>query len=547
MDSKRPARRHFLKSGAALAGGFTLGGAAPAFGQAPPPSPPMIKGDKDQIPYGDRSKFVTSVRIAHGGRPSPDAFGLYFHIATPLQDSVGVITPSSLHFVGTTRGAYIPEIDPREHRLLIHGMVDRPLTFTMEDLKRLPSVTRLHFIECAGNRASRKAKTVQESHGMTSCAEWTGVPLSLLLKECGLKGGATWFVAEGSEEVKGASSMPIAKAMDDCLLAYGMNGEDLRPQQGFPLRLMVPGFEGIFHTKYLRRIKIVDRYYMNYNDFGHLDRDPKVAALEYQIGPKSVITFPSGGHQLAGRGFYEIRGLAWSGGGAIRKGGSVHRRRQALEPCRDQGNGAAHGACAIHVTVELGRTRDRASFALHGRDRSGSTVAGSDRQRTGRRALTPTFSVPGLDNTIQPWRIARTGASTMGMLRVLRPFALLMGVCCAGAVAYVWSGTHADRRGDPRVGYLHRSHRRGASAGARNDEGGRPGLSREVRRMPRGDGDRGQGAHHEKQGRPGCRALGIGDESWRFARRSRRRSGITSIAPCLSIVRERSRPTRCTR
>ena len=127
-----------------------------------------------------------------------------------------MITPSSLHFVGTTRGSYIPEIDPREHRLLIHGMVDRPLTFTMEDLKRLPSVTRLHFIECAGNRASRKAKTVQESHGMTSCAEWTGVPLSVLLKECGLKGGASWFVAEGSEEVKGASSMPIAKAMDDC-------------------------------------------------------------------------------------------------------------------------------------------------------------------------------------------------------------------------------------------------------------------------------------------------------------------------------------------
>src|SRR5678815_2099049 len=319
MGSKRPARRDFLKSGAALAGGFTLGAAAPALGQAPPPQAPMIKGDKTQIPYGERSRFVNSVRIAHGGRPSPDAFGLYFHIAAPLQDSVGVITPSSLHFVGTTRGAYIPEIDPQTHRLLIHGMVDRPLTFTMEDLKRLPSVTRLHFIECAGNRSSRRAKNVQESHGMTSCAEWTGVLLSVLLKECGVKGGATWFVAEGSEEVKGASSMPIAKAMDDVLIAYGMNGEALRPQNGFPLRLMVPGFEGIFHTKYLRRIKVVDRYYMNYNDFGHMDQDPKIAALEYQIGPKSVITFPSGGQQLPGKGFYEISGLAWSGGGAIRK------------------------------------------------------------------------------------------------------------------------------------------------------------------------------------------------------------------------------------
>ena len=228
---------------------------------------------------------------------------------------------------------------------MIHGMVDRPLTFTMEDLKRLPSVTRLHFIECAGNRSSRRAKTVQESHGMTSCAEWTGVLLSVLLKECGVKGGASWFVAEGSEEVKGASSMPMAKAMDDCLVAYGMNGEAVRPQQGFPLRLMVPGFEGIFHTKYLRRIKVVDRYYMNYNDYGHLDQDPKVAALGYQIGPKSVITFPSGGQQLPGRGFYEISGLAWSGGGAIKQGGGVHRRRQALEQRRDQGD--AHSAWRI--------------------------------------------------------------------------------------------------------------------------------------------------------------------------------------------------------
>ena len=292
MGSKRPDRRGFLKGGAALAGGLTLGAVTPASGQTPA-SAPFIKGSKELIAYGERSRFVTSVRIPHGGRPSPDAFGLVFHVATPLQDSVGVITPSSLHYVATTRGSFIPDIDPKEHSLMIHGMVDRPLTFTMEDLKRLPSVTRLHFIECAGNRATPRAKNVQESHGMTSCAEWTGVLLSTLLKETGVKAGASWFVAEGAEEVKGASSMPVAKAMDDCLVCYGMNGEPVRPQQGFPLRLMVPGFEGIFSTKYLRRIKLVDRYYLNYNDYGHLDQDPKVAALDYQIGPKSVITFPS--------------------------------------------------------------------------------------------------------------------------------------------------------------------------------------------------------------------------------------------------------------
>ena len=194
---------------------------------------PMIHGSQEQVEYGQRSKYVTSVRVQHpiGGRPSPDVFGKMFHIATPLQDSVGVVTPSSLHYVATTRGAYMPDIDPTQHTLTIHGLVDRPLTLTMDDLKRFPSVTRLHFIECAGNRHNGQQKTVQDTHGMTSCSEWTGVLLSTLLKECGLKGSATWFVAEGAEEVKGASSIPIAKAMDDCIIAYGMNGEALRPQK----------------------------------------------------------------------------------------------------------------------------------------------------------------------------------------------------------------------------------------------------------------------------------------------------------------------------
>ena len=119
----------------------------------------------------------------------------------------------------------------------------------MDELKRLPSVSRVHFIECLGNRAKPDHKTVQETHGLTSCSEWTGVPLSLLLKEAGVQKGASWIVAEGAEEVKAPSSIPLAKAMDDCLVAYGQNGEPLRPQQGFPLRLIVPGFEGIYQIK----------------------------------------------------------------------------------------------------------------------------------------------------------------------------------------------------------------------------------------------------------------------------------------------------------
>ena len=414
MGSKRLDRRGFLKGGAALTGGYTLGAVAPAFGQTQTPaSPPMIKEKTDQIAYGARSKHVTSVRIPHGGRPSPDNFGLTFHVASPLQDSVGVITPSSLHYYATTRGSFLPDIDPREHTLMIHGLVDRPLTFSMADLKRFPSVTRLHFIECAGNRSTPRAKTVQESHGMTSCAEWTGVLLSTLLKEAGVKGSASWFVAEGKEEVKGASSMPLAKAMDDVLVAYGMNGEAVRPQNGFPLRLMVPGFEGIFHTKWLQRIKLVDRYYMNYSDYGHLRDDKVDAALGYQWGPKSVITFPSGSQQLPGRGFYEISGLAWSGGGAIRRVEISTDNGKSWKNAEFKGTPQrmAHTRFGLpwnwdgtetvimsRCTDELGQVQPtRAQAAKHFN-----------------KPADPAYSPPGLDNTIQPWRVASDGSVTNG-------------------------------------------------------------------------------------------------------------------------------------
>lgn len=410
MGAKRPGRRGFLKGSAALAGGLTLGATEPVLGQLPEPET-FIKGTDDMVAYGERSRYVNSVRIAHppGSRPSPDAFGKVFHVAAPLQDSVGMITPSSLHFVGTTRGSFVPDIDPREHRLMFHGLVDRPLVFTMADLKRLPSVTRPHFIECAGNRSRPHHVTVQETHGMTSCAEWTGVLLSTLLKETGVKDSGKWLVAEGVEEVKGASSIPIEKAMDDCIVAYGMNGEAVRPQNGFPLRLLVPGFEGIFNSKYLRRIKVVDRYYMTYNDYGHLTRDPDRAALGYQIGPKSVITFPSAGQRLPDPGSYEVSGLAWSGGGAIRRvevstdGGSRWMDaeiqgtayRMAHTRFRYQWNwDGTQTELLSRCTDELGQVQPtRAQVA----DFFNVTFDES-------------FSVPGQDNSVQPWRIASDGS-----------------------------------------------------------------------------------------------------------------------------------------
>ncbi len=408
MGLKRSGRRGFLKSGAMLAGGLTLGAVRPARGQLRDPET-FITGSEELIAYGQRSRFQTAVRTSHGRRGSPDAFGKVMHMATPLQDSVGVITPSALHYVGTTRGSYIPDIDPQEHRLMIHGMVDRPLTFTMEDLKRLPSVTRLHFIECAANRPNAAYTSIQDSHGMTSCAEWTGVLLSVLLREAGVKAAASWIVAEGIEEVKGASSIPMAKAMDDTLVCYGMNGEAVRPQQGYPLRLMVPGFEGIFHTKYLRRIKAVDQYYMTYNDYGHLRREAENAALGYQIGPKSVITFPCAGQQLPGREFYQISGLAWSGGGTI------GRVEVSTDGGRRWTDAQIHGTAyrMAHTRFSLNWNWDGSETELLSRctDERGQ-IQPSRAQVAAffNVPLDPSYRVPGQDNSIQTWRIASDGS-----------------------------------------------------------------------------------------------------------------------------------------
>src|SRR5579864_590943 len=415
MQSKRRSRRGFLKHGAAFAG-VVLGRVPSASGQTPasPPSDTPQKNLKELIAYGERSRYVTSVRVPVAERMSPDMFGLTFHVGTPLQDQFGIITPSSLFYVATHRGSYVPELDPAEHRLMIHGMVDRPLIFTMDELKRLPFVTRVHFIECAGNSAQARHKTVQDTHGLTSCAEWTGVPLALLMKEAGVQNGASWIVAEGAEEVKGSSSLPLAKVMDDCLVAYGMNGEPLRPQQGFPLRLIVPGFEGIHQIKYLRRIKVVDQYYMTYDDYGQINSDPKAAALALQIGPKSVITFPSGGQRLPGAGFYEISGLAWSGTGAIRK----------VEISTDGGQ-HWHDAELRSPAYPMAHTRFGFHWEWDGKEcvlMSRCTDEVGTVQPT-RAEVATYWNVPnekdlqikGLDNSVFPWRVAGDGSVHNGL------------------------------------------------------------------------------------------------------------------------------------
>src|SRR6202790_4606501 len=212
MSSKLSGRRRFLRDSAALVG--LAAGVVPSAGAQMSPSEAPPKDSKDLIAYGERSHFVKSVRFPVAERMSPDDFGMTFHVLSPIQDSVGIITPSSLHYIATHRGSYVPDINPAEHRLMIHGLVDRPLIFTVDDIKPPPFFTRPPFPGGRGKRARAAHKTVQEAHGMTSCCEWTGVPLSLLLKEAGVQSGASFIVSEGDETVKGGTTIPLAKAMD---------------------------------------------------------------------------------------------------------------------------------------------------------------------------------------------------------------------------------------------------------------------------------------------------------------------------------------------
>jgi sulfane dehydrogenase subunit SoxC len=288
--------------------------------------------------YGERSAHETATRLRPSTPTPEEASSL-----TPLADSHGILTPSSLHFERHHAG--VPEIDPEKHELLIHGLVERPLVFTMSELKRLPSVSRIHFVECSGNSRSEwsanKASTVQVSHGMASCSEWTGVPLRTVLEEAGLKPEAKWVMCEGGDACQMARSLPIEKALDDCLLAYGQNGEAIRPEQGYPLRLLVPGWEGNISVKWLRRLKAVAEPVMARDEtskYTDLLEDGTARQFTFEMEAKSVITFPSGGQSLSGPGFYEVRGLAWSGRGRIEKvevsadGGATWQEAEVQEP-----------------------------------------------------------------------------------------------------------------------------------------------------------------------------------------------------------------------
>jgi sulfane dehydrogenase subunit SoxC len=311
-------RRLFLAGGAAAAGLTLLTARA-----APPDVPPWMKAPGIGMrAYGERSPHEAAVQRTVGSAPGTTGSGAS---RTPLEALEGIITPSSLHFERHHSG--VPEIDPAEHRLLIHGLVERPLLFTMDALLRYPLVSRIQFLECSGNSAANNnAEPPQQTagglHGLVSCSDWTGVPLGILLDECGVKREGRWLLAEGADAAAMSRSVPMAKAMDDAILALYQNGERLRPEQGYPVRLFLPGYEGNMSVKWLRRIKVTAEPTMTKDEtskYSDLQPNGRALLFTFPMEVKSVITSPSGRQQMQGPGLYQISGIAWSGFGRIRR------------------------------------------------------------------------------------------------------------------------------------------------------------------------------------------------------------------------------------
>ena len=321
-------RRLLLKSGLALATA-TAAGAALAEDAAPAKpienlaSPSWMH--KTGLPftgYGKPSKYEARTLRNIGGNRDLAGNGVSW---TPLEVLEGIITPSGLHFERHHNG--VPEIDPAQHRLAIHGLVKNPLTFSVENLLRYPMQSRLVFIECGGNsNAGWHEEPIQRPlgsfHGLVSCSEWSGVPLSVLFDQTGIDPKATWVIAEGADGAVMNVSLPLAKLMDDAIIALYQNGERIRPENGYPMRLVIPGFEGVAHVKWLRRLQLTSEPVMARNEtakYTELLPSGRSRMFTFVVDAKSLITSPSPGQNMHGPEVYEIRGLAWSGRGRITK------------------------------------------------------------------------------------------------------------------------------------------------------------------------------------------------------------------------------------
>ena len=311
-------RRLFLTGSAAVLGTTFMTAKA-----APPDVPAWMKTPGMPMrAYGERSPHELGVQRLVNAQPSTTGSG---GSRTPIEALEGIITPSALHFERHHSG--VPDIDPAQHQVLVHGLVERPLIFSMEALARYPFVSRIQFLECSGNsggnnNAEAPQQTAGGIHGLVSCSDWTGVPLGILLEEAGVKPEGRWLLAEGADAAAMSRSVPMAKAMDDAILAIYQNGERLRPEQGYPVRLFLPGYEGNMCVKWLRRIKVTAEPTMTKDEtskYSDLQANGRSLLFTFPMEAKSVITSPSGMQKMQGAGLYQISGLAWSGFGRIRR------------------------------------------------------------------------------------------------------------------------------------------------------------------------------------------------------------------------------------
>ena len=322
-DEHRITRRGLIAAATTAAGAVVLDRLGVAKAQSVTPAgvqSPAVPLDPSAVVGGPtttvsaRSPFETPARTP-AGLVTGSA-------VAPIHELTGTITPSDLVFERHHAG--VAMIDPKRYKLLIHGLVSKPMVFTLDELKRLPSVSRVYFLECSGNgrstyRDPKPELTPQVIDGLTSSGEWTGVPLAVLLREVGVRSAASWFLAEGGDAAKLSRSIPIEKAWDDAMVAYAFNGEPLRPANGYPARLFLPGFEGNTSVKWLRRIKLIDQPNMSRDETAkYTDPLPNGSARQFSfvMDVKSIITYPSYPKRLE-RGWVEISGLAWSGRGKI--------------------------------------------------------------------------------------------------------------------------------------------------------------------------------------------------------------------------------------
>ena len=392
-------RRSVVAGAAAAASAFLLE-------KLPAQVPPAQQLDPSAIPgtatstLSARSPFEAPVRTNAG-----ILTGASF---TPLQDLTGTITPSDLVFERHHSG--VPAIDPAKHRLVVHGLVDRSMSFSVDDIRRFPSLTRVYFLECSGNgrtafRAPKPDMTPQVVDGMMSNGEWTGVPLAVILREAGVRSAATWFLAQGGDSAKVSRSIPIAKAWDDALVAYAFNGEPLRPANGYPVRLLLPGFEGNTCIKWLRRIELIDQPNMSKDETSKYTdplADGTARQFSFVMDAKSIITSPSHPDKID-PGWREISGLAWSGRGRITR----------VDVSTD---GGARWNRAELDTPVLSKAHTRFRFMWNWRG-SEATIMSRAVDETGyvqptRQAYAATRGI-GTDyhfNYIRAWKVGRDGA-----------------------------------------------------------------------------------------------------------------------------------------